>query len=274
MTLIQQVKRTKIRGSQVYGIVELAILGKATVIPIGSRQKMSNLPIYGETLRTGDTVIIDYSADGQPYVRKAIPASTATRPPINVTVNDASIATEDGFVAGKVMLTGDQTFTDTVAGNTITWTPILFDLVLYDTDDIWNDGMFGSLLTGQYIVNVNLGFKTDVVTSDGWAAVQVINYKKSTGALTPQDFRIPYSKDVQFYGGGGSNTHIVNFSTLCRVSEGDNAIGLALAVYTTAYIECEILQAYSWFSIHKLKNLAVDNTEAVRGFWDSAGAYF
>jgi hypothetical protein len=275
MSLKRLVKLTKLRGSKVYGVVELSMLGKATIKLVGSSQRLTNLPIFGENVLTGDMVIIDYSAEGRPYVRMAIPQVERSAPPIDIIDKGTGAGAEDGFVAGKVMLTGNTTFTDTVAGDTITWIPINFDLLLYDTDDIWNNGKFGPLKIGQYLASVSLGFRSLTTEGTGWYAVQLLNYKHSEDTITPIDFKIPFSKRVQFYGGGGDhNIHVANFSTLCRISEHDQAIGLALAVQTAEYIECEILQLYSWFSIHKLKNLAGDNAQAVRGYWDSGGSYF
>jgi hypothetical protein len=275
MSLIQEVKKTKIRGAKVYGVVELSMLGKATVRLVGSSQRLTNLSVFGESVVTGDTVIVDYSAEGRPYVRMAIPQVESSAPPVNIIDKSTSTGNTDGFVAGKVALTTNTVFTDTVAGDTITWIPIVFDLTLYDTDDIWGNGKFGPLKIGQYLVNVTLGFRHLTHAGNGWYAVQILNYKSSTSEITPVDFKIPYSKDVRFYGGGADNNiHVANFSTMCRISEHDRAIGLAFAVKTSEYIYPEVLQAYSWFSIHKLKNLALDNSQAVRGYWDSGGTYF
>lgn len=277
MSLIHKVKSTKTRASQVYATVELALLGVATVRLTGSDQRMTNLPVYGRQVKTGDTVIVDYSAEGRPFVRVSIEKSLVTKPPTNVIVNDNTVDSDDGFIAGKVSLTIDTIFTDTIVGDTFTWTPIVFDRQLYDITNIYSStsGIFGALPQGQYICNLNLGFSISVLTAAGYSAVQFLNYKVSTGLLSPIDFRMPHIQNVRFYGGGDDhNVHIANFTTLCRISGEDEGIGVGLHVYTTSMIQPEILKEYSWFSIHKLNNLSIDNVQALRGYWDSAGIYF
>lgn len=274
MNLLQQIKGTKTRGAQVHAVVEMALMGRATVILVGSQKRMTNLPVYGKEVSSGDKVIIDYSAEGQPYVRSSIEYEDAEDPGIEVIFHDAPVDSNDGFVAGKAGLAANRVFSDTIAGDTFTWIPIIFDNILYDNYGLWNSsGFFGELPSGQYLATVNLGFSTSVLSASGYAAVQLLNYKASTGALTPIDFRIAFSQNVQFYSGADHNIHIVNFSTLARITDTDEAIGVALSVYTSYQVKPTILKDYSSFSIHKLKNLIPEST-AVRGFWDTGGTYF
>ncbi len=224
MNLSQKVKAAKTRASQVHATVELSLLGVATVRLTGSNQRMTNLPVYGRQVKTGDEVIIDYSSEGRPYVRVPIEKSLVTKPSTNVIVNDNSADSDDGFVAGKVSLTIDTIFTDTIAGDTFIWTPIVFDRQLYDITNIYSStcGVFGALSQGQYICSLNLGFSVSVLTAAGYSAVQFLNYKVSTGLLSPIDFRMPHIQNVRFYGGGNDhNVHIANFTTWCRIAGED-----------------------------------------------------
>lgn len=272
MTLKQQVKKTKTRSSQMYAIVEMATLGRATVVLLGSSQRMTNLPVYGKSVTTGDKVVVDYSSEGIPYVRVAIQYDDEVDQEPLVILNEALVDNNDGFMAGKVILTSDNVFSGSIVGDTFSWTPILFDKVLYDNLYLWNNtaGYFSNMPTGQYLVNVNLGFQVYSNGGPGFFAVQVINYKASTGALTPTDFRIPYSHDLQAYNG----IEVINFTTLARISDTDEGIGLAFCAYASGYIYPEVLKDYSAFSVHKLKNLSLENEQAIRGYWDTSGTYF
>ena len=263
MTLRQLVKQTKTRASQVYATVESAVLGKATVILVGSSQRITNLPVYGKEVSAGDTVVIDYSSEGIPYCRAPIQYQEDAALPTRVIVNEADVDPYDGFVACKVGLLSNRTFVDTVVGDTFTWTKIIFDDVKYDNRSLWNHtyGYCGELPTGQYMVNVNLGFYG--VT--GIFAVQVLYYDTSDYDIDPVPFRTPYSHDM------GYGVNVINFTTLARISDPNEAIGIGF--YCTAPTP-QFLSAYSMFSIHKLKNLSPHNALAVRGYWDSGGTYF
>ena len=274
MSLIQKVKQQKTKAAQMHAIVELAMLGRATVVLIGSNRRMTNLPVYGKSVTTGDEVIVDYSSEGTPYVRASIEYELEPEPEVQVIFAEAPVSNNDGFMAGKVTLSSDQSFSGTVAGSIFTWTPILFNEVLYDNLSLWNPsaGFFGEMPTGQYVASVNLGFQYYGYAS-GYFAVQLINYKASTGAITPIDFRMPFSKNAVFQGGSDHNIDIVNFTTLCRISDADEAIGLAFCVNIGAYINPTVIADYSVFSLHKLKNLDPLGGMSTRGWWDS-GTYF
>lgn len=267
MSLRQQVKYTKSRSSQMHAVVESTVLGKATVVLVGSSQRFTNLPVYGKEVSPGDEVIIDYSSQGTPYCRAPIQYTEDAPLETRVIVNEADIDPYDGFVACKVCLLSNRYFTETIAGDTFTWTKILFDDVKYDNRNIWNyaGGYCGELPTGQYMVNVNLGFEH--YASAGHIAVQILNYDTSNGTLSAVPFRTPYSDDVGAYSG----VNVINFTTLARISDPNESIGLG---FFCSSANPQFLAAYSVFSIHKLKNLSPDNSMAIRGYWDSGGSYF
>ena len=267
MTLRQQVKQTKTRTSQVHAVVESTAIGRATVVLVGSAQRMTNLPVYGKEVSVGDEVIIDYSSQGIPFCRAPVQYEEDEPLETRVIANESIVDGKDGFVAVKVGLLSNRYFTETVAGDTFTWTPVLFDDILYDNRSLWRyaNGWCGEMPTGQYVVTASLGFEH--YGGAGYIAVQVLNFKASTNTLTPVDFRTPYSDDVGSYSG----TSVINFTTLARISDPDEAIGLGFYASGT---NPQILAAYSMFSIHKLKNLSPDNSLAIRGYWDTGGTYF
>lgn len=267
MNLKQQVKYTKTRSSQMHAVVESAVLGRATVVLVGSSQRFTNLPVYGKEVSAGDQVIVDYSSQGTPYCRAPIQYTEDAPLETRVIVNEADVDPYDGFVACKVGLISDQYFTETVDGDNFTWTKALFNDIRYDNRNIWNSthGYCGELPTGQYMVTVQLGINH--WGGDGYIVVQLLNYYTDDASLGPVPFRTPYSDDVGAYSG----MNVINFTTLARITDPNEAIGLGYYVSSGNPI---ILSQYSMFSIHKLKNLSPDNNLAIRGYWDTGGSYF
>lgn len=273
MSLIYKVKKTKTAASKVYATVEMTMLGVATVRLKGSSKRMTNLPIFGGEVSVGDTVVVDYSGEGKPFVRKAIEAEPVTRLGTNVIETNPTVKKDDGFLAGKFGLLQDTTFEDTVEDGQFTWIKVAFDKTYYDIPGLWQDHYMGQIWTGQYILNLTLAFSTQSLTASGYCGVDFMNYKASTGATSPKNFMMPYIENVEFFGENDENVHIINISTLARISEPDNAIGVVFFVYTTGYIYPVVLSENTVFSIHKLNNLDPVHQEAMRGWWDSGGVY-
>ena len=68
-TLRRPVRLTVERGAKMYATVEHVIYGHATVRFANNGARMTSLPIIGADVNAGDQVVVDYSAEGTPYVR-------------------------------------------------------------------------------------------------------------------------------------------------------------------------------------------------------------
>ena len=70
--LRREVRLTAERGTQLYATVEAVVYGFATVRLADGGARMTSLPIVGATVSIGDTVVVDYSAEGKPFVRPVL----------------------------------------------------------------------------------------------------------------------------------------------------------------------------------------------------------
>lgn len=264
MSLIRDVRTAKKEGATVHAKVEEVHFRKATIKLVGSSQRMTNIPIYGDqNIVPGDEVVVDYSGE-TPYVRTTIKPEY---PDENLTAAEEPESTVNfvkGFVALKVGLTGNKSFTDTFSYAGYTWRPVKFDKIFYDNYDLYNNGVIGPVPTGQYILTVNLGFSP---STSGNALFQVVNRDMSTGNMdTAVDFRMPYS--VDYY---SATTKAISFTTLCRISKTGEGFGLA-ARFSLG--NATFLKDYCLLSLHKVCDLDSQLASAYRGYWDSEGSYF
>lgn len=100
-SLRKAVLNNAVRGAKLYAIVEECHYGRATVRLAEDGARLSNLVVYGASVSPGETVIIDYSAEGVPSVRPL----TIPEPEVGLSLDGMSISEEvntKGMVAGKI----------------------------------------------------------------------------------------------------------------------------------------------------------------------------
>jgi len=91
-----------------YATVEEYNRGHATVRLTNHGSRMTNLPVHTATVEEGERVIVDYSAEGQPYVRPLTALPTVADEPIGISYPEPE--EENGMIAARISTTGRKPF--------------------------------------------------------------------------------------------------------------------------------------------------------------------
>ena len=175
-----RVRRTKTSGSKIYATVESVSLGEATVRLARNGARLTNLPVHGVLPRVGDRVIVDYSSEGKPYVRRlTVPdESSSSLPPADWEEDLPTLPPVDEYGGGipAVALTACKLSTTGSLSVRIGWSNwsnstiqgVAFDKVDYDLGGLarmepnhptftWY-GFMGVGGRGKYLVRYTMAF--------------------------------------------------------------------------------------------------------------------
>lgn len=178
MSLRSQVRNTLTRGAQVLAAVEGYASGYASVRVAGTGSRLTNLPCT-EAVRPGQTVMVDYSAEGRPIVRPwTLAPEVVTPSPLQVVtaserldpLEDPKLTwEEDEFVSVRVTKTSSwimpldwynplEPMEPYLASN-----PVRFNTTLWDTHGMLISsgnfmGGFTMRLGGHYFVRLTVAF--------------------------------------------------------------------------------------------------------------------
>lgn len=176
--LRQNIRRTKTSGAKIYATVEEVNMGLATV-RIGG-QRLTNLPVHGVLPSLGDTVVVDYSGEGRPYVRRAtVPVDTLSEeleaaaweqdlPPTEVLPDESVEGPYLPFSAMKMSMSGPYPMAIHTDWHNSSLYSIPFDTLDYDVGNIsrmdpyyynllWRHN-YGVEAPGKYLVRYCIGF--------------------------------------------------------------------------------------------------------------------
>jgi len=248
--LRQNIRRTKTSGAKVYATVEEVNMGLATVRVGG--QRLTNLPVHGILPTAGDTVVVDYSSEGKPYVRRAtVPVDTLAEeleaaaweedlPPTDVLVDEVPAWPVLPYAAMKMSMSGSYSM-----GIHTTWhnSPryvIPFDTLDYDVGNIsvmnsifvnylnrYRPGVQGQ---GKYLVRYAVGFPS---FDNGYVSGADITCR--VGVTRNNAVGSYWVCGRRWYSQRGSATCVLSGTAIVPLYHNDERIMLGFTIYPSFY---------------------------------------
>jgi hypothetical protein len=237
----------------VYATVEEFTKGFATVRLATKGARMTNLPVLTASVAPGDRVVVDYSAEGQPYVRPLTALPTEAGEPTAVSAPEES---EDmGIIAAKIGRDSRYPF------ETYYYSPSGFGYDVHKQGLPWNkvywqtqddlvqtewggDLVFRAPEDGKYLVKWCIGIETQLNNSGHDNNVQVYIYSRYFNGLLMNFVggrrHIRYSA-TQF---DGTDVVVSTGSTLVQLSPNENG-------WIEQSVDCMVqveVQGMPWFS--------------------------
>lgn len=245
--LRRSVRQQQTGGGWIYATVEESVYGYATVRLATNGARMTNLPVLTARVSEGEKVIVDYSAEGQPYVRPITALSTEADEPVAEGVPE--VQEDSGLIAARLTRTSRYPFTAYYwvpfgEGYTVPKVVLPMDKVAWETQeglcqiDAGGGFKFRAPEDGKYLVRWCIGIETTSGAPkwDGNVVVRIYTQGWVGGIITSSGGRIARRYVAQAEDGVG--VVVASGTTLVQLAPGSGFINETVDILVQ--VECEM----------------------------------
>jgi hypothetical protein len=229
--LRRSIRQQQTSGGWIYATVEEFVDGFATVRLASKGARMTMLPVHTSSVEPGERVVVDYSAEGQPYVRPLTALPTEDVEPVAESIPENP---EDlGLVAARIGRGSAypfQTWTilHQIGGTSIRKVGVPWNKLYWESQEGLvqtnsnGDLEFRAPEDGKYLVRWCIGIvgHADAVTWDGNIVFNVYSKFADGGTITPIGGRMHHRHVATV--GDGVDLVVASGTTLVHLNPGQN----------------------------------------------------
>jgi hypothetical protein len=156
MSILRRPVRLSVeRGATMKATVEEVVYGTATVRLAYRGARLTSLPIVGSPVQAGNIVAVDYSAEGQPYVRPLTqPLSEEEAILPEATDAPTDLEEDEALLVARITRDSPYSYVATYGGLSFTTHKLIWNHCEYDTGGFYseNDTNVYVPKTGRYLI--------------------------------------------------------------------------------------------------------------------------